>query len=163
MRHIGSSNLSAAQVREADASRPSAGWPGSSRRRTSTRGSSGTPRTELIPACEELGLGLIPYFPLAERPPHRQVPPRRAGAPEGTRLSGSLEVADETWDRLEALEAFARAHGVGLLDVAIGGLAAQPAVASVIAGATTPEQVRANAAAGEWEPSAGELQALLSV
>jgi aryl-alcohol dehydrogenase-like predicted oxidoreductase len=47
--------------------------------------------------------------------------------------------------------------------VAIGGLAAQPAVASVIAGATTAEQVRANAAAGEWEPSAGELQALLSV
>ena len=54
----------------------------------------------------------------------------------------------------------ARRAGCRLLDVAIGGLAAQPAVASVIAGATTPEQVRANAAAGEWEPSAAELEEL---
>ncbi|MBA2461011.1 MAG: aldo/keto reductase, partial [Actinobacteria bacterium] len=58
------------------------------------------------------------------------------------------------------LEAWARDHGVSLLEVAIGGLAAQPAVVSVIAGATKPEQVRANAAAGRWEPSAGELASL---
>ena len=64
------------------------------------------------------------------------------------------------WDRLDALEAFARSRGVSLLDVAIGGLAAQPAVATVIAGATSPEQVRANAAAAEWQPTADDLEAL---
>jgi aryl-alcohol dehydrogenase-like predicted oxidoreductase len=69
-------------------------------------------------------------------------------------------VNDADWDRLEALEVFAAARGLSLLDVAIGGLAAMPAVASVIAGATSPEQVRANAAAGEWEPSAAELEEL---
>ncbi|HEY3185511.1 MAG TPA: aldo/keto reductase [Gaiellaceae bacterium] len=61
---------------------------------------------------------------------------------------------------MEALERFAQERGVSLLDVAIGGLLGQPAVASVIAGATKPEQVRANARAGEWEPSASDLEAL---
>ena len=64
------------------------------------------------------------------------------------------------WTAVERLEAFAGERGVRLLDVAIGGLLAQPAVVSVIAGATKPEQVRANAAAGEWEPSPDELAAL---
>jgi aryl-alcohol dehydrogenase-like predicted oxidoreductase len=67
---------------------------------------------------------------------------------------------DEKFDRIEALEQFAQERGVTLLDVAIGGLAAQPAIASVIAGATKPEQVRANAKAGEWEPSADDLAEL---
>jgi aryl-alcohol dehydrogenase-like predicted oxidoreductase len=69
-------------------------------------------------------------------------------------------LTDETFDRLEALEAFAEERGLTLLQVAIGGLAAQPAVASVIAGATKPEQVRANAAAGEWVPTPEDLAAL---
>jgi len=60
------------------------------------------------------------------------------------------------FDRIEAIEAFARDGGRSLLDVAIGGLATRPAVASVIAGATSPEQVRANVAAGGWEPTANE-------
>ena len=68
-------------------------------------------------------------------------------APEGTRLHGR-EIDDDEYDRMEALEAFAEERGVTLLEVAIGGLAAQEPVASVIAGATKPEQVRANAAAG---------------
>jgi aryl-alcohol dehydrogenase-like predicted oxidoreductase len=71
-----------------------------------------------------------------------------------------LDVAAETWDRLGALEVFARERGATLLEVAIGGLAAQPAVASVIAGATSPEQVRANAAAGAWEPTPADVEAL---
>src|SRR5213076_3159937 len=75
--------------------------------------------------------------------------------PEGTRLAGRDEVFDdETFNKLEALEAFAAERSSSLLDVAIGGLLAQPAVASVIAGATKPEQVRANAAAGDWQPAA---------
>jgi aryl-alcohol dehydrogenase-like predicted oxidoreductase len=72
-------------------------------------------------------------------------------------------VSLERWDRVEALERFAAAQGVELLDVAIGGLLTQPAVSSVIAGATTPEQVRANVAAGAWRPSReaiAELRAL---
>jgi aryl-alcohol dehydrogenase-like predicted oxidoreductase len=113
---------------------------------------------DLLPMCARLGLGFIPYFPLAsglltgkyrrDRPP-----------PEGTRLHGQ-EISEEKYDRVEALEAFAREHGASLLEVAIGGLAAQPPVTSVIAGATKPEQVRENAAAGAWEPIASDLVAL---
>jgi len=114
--------------------------------------------SELLPTCERLGLGFIPYFPLASGrltgKYHRGEP-----MPEGTRLAGQ-EITGAQFDRMERLEAFADERGVSLLAVAIGGLAAQPAVASVIAGATKPEQVRANAAAGDWEPSPDELDAL---
>jgi aryl-alcohol dehydrogenase-like predicted oxidoreductase len=113
---------------------------------------------ELLPACERLGLGFIPYFPLASgllTGKYR----RDEAAPEGTRLHGR-EISDARWDRLQAIEAFARERDVSLLEIAIGGLAAQPAVVSVIAGATKPEQVRANAAAGEWEPSQDDLERL---
>jgi aryl-alcohol dehydrogenase-like predicted oxidoreductase len=72
-------------------------------------------------------------------------------------------LTDEAFDRVEALERYAEDRGVTLLDVAIGGLATMPAVASVIAGATKPEQVRANAAAGAWEPSEDDLNALSAV
>jgi aryl-alcohol dehydrogenase-like predicted oxidoreductase len=113
---------------------------------------------ELLPTCERLGIGFIPYFPLASgllTGKYRRGEP----APEGTRLHGrQIDGAD--YDRIERLEAFAREHGTSLLEVAIGGLAALPGVASVIAGATRPEQVRANAAAANWEPSADEIAAL---
>ncbi len=113
---------------------------------------------KLLPACERLGLGFIPYFPLASG---RLSGKYRRGEPmpEDTRLAGQ-EITSEQFDRMERLEAFAAERGRSLLDVAIGGLAAQPAIASVIAGATKPEQVRANAAAGAWEPSAEDLRAL---
>ena len=75
---------------------------------------------------------------------------------EGTRLHGS-EIDKSDLEQVERLRAWADAHGVSLLEVAIGGLVAVSPVASVIAGATKPEQVRANAAAGAWEPSADEL------
>jgi aryl-alcohol dehydrogenase-like predicted oxidoreductase len=115
---------------------------------------------ELLPTCMRLGLGFIPYFPLASgllTGKYRRGEP----APEGTRLHGR-EISDEEHGRIEALAAFAEKRGVTLLDVAIGGLAAQAPVASVIAGATKPEQVRANAAAGDWEPSPSDLEALLA-
>ena len=118
---------------------------------------------ELQPTCERLGLGVLPYFPLASgllTGKYRRGHP----TPEGTRLSGRAEVfTDETFDKLEALEAFAKERGVTLLDVAVGGLLAQPAVASVIAGATRPEQVRSNVAAGGWEPSAEDVAALNAI
>ena len=85
-----------------------------------------------------------------------------AEPPAGTRLGDVKPWAHGAadWDRIEALSAYAGQRGVGLLDVAIGGLAAQPAVSSVIAGATSPEQVVANAAAGQWQPTAADLAAL---
>ncbi len=113
---------------------------------------------ELLPTCRRLGLGFIPYFPLASgllTGKYRRGEP----APEGTRLHGR-EIDDVEHDRIEALEGFARERGVTLLEVAIGGLAAQEPVASVIAGATKPEQVRTNAAAGDWRPSPDDLEAI---
>jgi aryl-alcohol dehydrogenase-like predicted oxidoreductase len=115
---------------------------------------------ELLPTCERIGLGFIPYFPLASGlltgKVSRDNPPA-----EGTRLHGR-ELSNEQLDRVERLHAWAKAHGVSLLDVAIGGLLAVKPVVSVIAGATKAEQVRANAAAGAWEPTRAELDELLT-
>ena len=119
---------------------------------------------EVIPACERFGVGQLPYFPLANgvlTGKYRRGEP----LPEGSRLGGNRTRAeqlltDRTYDRVEALEKLAGSRGVSLLHVAIGGLAAQPTVASVIAGATRPEQVHANADAGSWEPSAEDLAAI---
>jgi aryl-alcohol dehydrogenase-like predicted oxidoreductase len=115
---------------------------------------------ELLPTCRELGLGFIPYFPLASGLLTGKVARGRPPEP-GTRLHGR-QIDDAQLDQVERLSAWAEAHGVSLLDVAIGGLAAVEPVASVIAGATKPEQVRANAAAGEWMPSEDELAQLVS-
>jgi len=108
------------------------------------------------------GVGILPFFPLANGLLSGKY--RRSEAPpEGTRLGASAWsswLSDERFDKVEALEAYAEERGVSLLEVAIGGLAAQKAVASVIAGATKPEQVKANAAAGEWVPTAEDLKAL---
>jgi len=159
-RYIGHSNLAAAQVEEVDALARQNGWarPVSAQNRYSLLHRD--PERDLLPVCERLGLGVLPYFPLASgllTGKYRRGRPR----PEGTRLADRDDVFDdETFDRLDALGAFARDRGVSLLDVAIGGLLAQPAVASVISGATKPEQVRANAVAGEWQPRGEDLAAL---
>ena len=118
--------------------------------------------TEVVPACEHFGLGLLPFFPLDSGLLSGKYE-RGQKPPEGTRLSLDryqrwLDGAD--WDTIEALTAFGKERGHSLLDVAIAGLAARPAVASVIAGATTAEQVRQNAAAGAWELSAEDAVAL---
>jgi aryl-alcohol dehydrogenase-like predicted oxidoreductase len=115
---------------------------------------------ELAPACVEYGIGILPYFPLAHGlltgKYRRGQPP-----PEGTRLEGRPErLTDEVFDRIEALERFGQERGHTLLEVAISGLAAKPAVGSVIAGATTAEQARANAEAGSWIPSEEDMSAL---
>ena len=119
---------------------------------------------EVVPAAQHFGLGVLPYFPLADGlltgKYRRNVPP-----PAGSRLAGNApryaqRLASAPWDTIEAIEKFAAERGLSMLDVAIGGLAAQPAVTSVIAGATSAEQVRANAAAGRWRPSAEDLSAL---
>jgi aryl-alcohol dehydrogenase-like predicted oxidoreductase len=114
---------------------------------------------EIAPACERLGVSILPFFPLAKGLLSGKYR-RGERAPQGTRLAGSEAGSDAQFDVVEALERFAAERGIGLVDVAIAGLAAQPAVASVIAGATRPEQVRANVAALRWQPSAEDLAEL---
>jgi len=120
---------------------------------------------EVIPASAHFDVGMIPYSPLANgllTGKHRRglapVPGTRLATAPGANADRWL--TDRNFDVVEALEGFAQAHGVSLLDVAIGGLAAQPQVVSVIAGATSPDQVRANARAGRWRPNAADLAEL---
>ena len=108
------------------------------------------PEAELLPTCERLGLGFIPFFPLASGLLTGKVSRDRPPA-EGTRLH-ERDISEAQLDRVEELGAWAEARGATLLELAIGGLLAVAPVVSVIAGATKPEQVRANAAAGEWIP-----------
>ncbi len=112
---------------------------------------------DVVPAAIECGLGVLPFFPLANGllagKIRRGVPPA-----DGTRLAGRDDyITDAKLDKVEGLAQWAEQHGRSLLDVAIGALAAQPGCTSVIAGATSPEQVTANVAAGQWQPSAEEL------
>jgi aryl-alcohol dehydrogenase-like predicted oxidoreductase len=117
---------------------------------------------EVVPACQRFGVGLIPYLPLAggllSGKYKRGEPP-----PADTRMGRNPPLAerllnDRNFDLVEKLQAFAAERGIGILDVAIGGLAAQPQVSSVIAGAMTPEQVQANVRAAGWQPSSDDLQ-----
>ena len=114
----------------------------------------------MLPLARELGVGFVPYFPLASGLLTGKY--RRGGARRrGSRLEGRDDrLTAETFDRVEALDGFAQERGHTLLELAIGALASTPGVASVIAGATTPEQVRANAAAGAWVLGADDLAAL---
>ncbi|HVA60570.1 MAG TPA: aldo/keto reductase [Mycobacteriales bacterium] len=160
VRYLGSSNFAGWQIADAE-------W--IARTRGSTRFVSAqneysllerAVEVEVVPACRAHGVGLLPFFPLAGgllTGKYR----RGAPAPAGTRLHGRVEgIGEAKFDIVEALEKYAESSGRSLLELAIGGLAAQPAVASVIAGATTPEQVRANVAAAEWEPTPPELAEL---
>ena len=112
---------------------------------------------DVVPAAIHYGLGVLPYFPLANGLLTGKV--RRAtGIPAGSRLASRPErVTEARLDAVERLAAWGEAHGHTLLEIGVGGLAAQPGCSSVIAGATSAEQVRANAAAGDWVPSAAEL------
>jgi aryl-alcohol dehydrogenase-like predicted oxidoreductase len=117
---------------------------------------------EVAPACERLGVSILPFFPL-EKGLLSGKYRRGEVAPAGTRLAGGEgDVASAgQFDVIEAIGAFAAGRGVEMVDVAIAGLAAQPAVASVIAGATRPEQVTANVATvARWQPSAEDLAEL---
>jgi aryl-alcohol dehydrogenase-like predicted oxidoreductase len=118
---------------------------------------------ELLPACRRFGLSFIPYFPLGSgllTGKYRRGEP----APEGTRLARSPRAAeaftDRNFDLVEAVERFAAERGTTPAAVALGWLAAQPEVVSVIAGATSPEQVAANVEATAWAPSEEDLAEL---
>ena len=160
VRHVGSSNFDGRMVVEADDLARDRGWARFVSAQNEYSFLKRGAEEELLPTCERLGIGVLPYFPLASgllTGKYRRGRP----APAGSRLVTRPEhLTDEAFDRVEALENYAQERGATLLDVAIGGLAAMPAIASVIAGATKPEQVRANAAAGEWMPDDGDLRAL---
>ena len=117
---------------------------------------------ELVPAARHFGLGVLPYSPLANGLLTGKVR-RGKEIPAGTRLTEPRRagyVTDAKLDKVEALIAWGQDYGVSILEIAIGGLAAQPGCSSVIAGATSPEQVKANAAAGEWQPTPDQLTAI---
>ena len=118
---------------------------------------------EVTPAAEEFGLGVLPYFPLANGLLTGKYSPGHA--PDGSRLSHTRQhlVHDADWDQLRRFGDFARDRGLTEIQVAFSWLAAQPSVASVIAGATTPDQVRQNAEAAGWVPSEKDLAELDSI
>jgi aryl-alcohol dehydrogenase-like predicted oxidoreductase len=162
IRAYGCSNFTAEEVREARRVADRLGATGFATAQNEYSLYNRQAEADLIPALQELGMGLLPYFPLAYgllTGKYR----RGQAAPEGSRLAASAQasrLAGADWDRIEALAAYAAQRGVSLLTLAIGGLAAQPGVASVISGASRPEQITANVEAGLWEPSADDLAGL---
>ena len=115
---------------------------------------------EVVPACEQFGLGVLPYFPLEYgllTGKYRRGEDAPAGSRADVDKARSQWLQDADWNRIEALEKYAGSRDVEILDVAIAGLAAQPAVASVISGVTSGDQVRRNAAALRWQPTEADL------
>ena len=152
VRELGCSNFSAEQLRAAEA----AVQPGAARFVSVQNEYSLLKRdqeAEVIPTCEQLGLGLLPYFPLASgllTGKYRQGEP----APEGSRASAGFAermLTEPNLTRVEALRNFVEARGHTLLELAFSWLVSRPVVASVIAGATKPEQIHANANAVSWK------------
>jgi aryl-alcohol dehydrogenase-like predicted oxidoreductase len=160
VRAIGASNFSAVQLEEADALARERGLA----RFTAVQNRYSLlfreAERDVLPACERLGLGFVPFFPLASgllTGKYRRGEP----APPGTRLAARDEVAtDEQFETLDLLARYAAQRDVPMIDVAIGALLARAPVSTVIAGATKPEQVRANARAAQWVPSEADMREL---
>ena len=117
---------------------------------------------EVLPACEHFGLGFLPFFPLGSGLLSGKY--RRGEKPaEGTRLAawgsrGAAALSDRNFDKVEALTAWAEARGHTILELAFAWLLGHEVVSSVIAGATSPEQVAANAATAAWALTPEEVQ-----
>ncbi|MBZ2195113.1 aldo/keto reductase [Occultella gossypii] len=156
VRYVGSSNFAGWQVVDADWTARTAGYTPFISAQNEYSLLNRRLEAEVAPAVEQVGAGVLPFFPLASGLLTGKYA-RNTPAPEGTRLAtrpDRLERAD--FDVIEGLQAFAQARDLSLIQVAIGWLAAQPAVGSVISGASRPDQVRTNAAA-LWDPSAEDL------
>ena len=160
VRAVGASNFSAEQLVEADSAATEHGLTPFTAVQNEYSLLVREAERDVLPECERLGIGFVPYFPLASgllTGKYR----RGSAAPSGARLSGREQIAtDAQFDVIEALAAYADERGLAMSDVAIGALLARPAVSSVIAGATRPEQVLANAQAAAWQPSQTELDEL---
>ena len=116
---------------------------------------------EILPACERFGLGFLPFFPLGSGLLTGKYK-RGEAPPEGTRLAawgarGAQALNDRNFDKVEALEAWAGERGHTLLELAFAWLLGHPVVSSVIAGATSGDQVKANAATAEWRLTPEEV------
>jgi aryl-alcohol dehydrogenase-like predicted oxidoreductase len=163
VRYLGSSNLSGWQVVDADWVARTSGYEGFVSAQNEYSWLNRSAEAELIPALEHTGQSLLPYFPLARgllTGKYR----RGEAAPAGSRLAKQTDPLQQAdFDTIEAIERFARDRDVSMLQVAIGGLAAMPTVASVIAGATSVEQVQQNVEAGLWAPSGEDLEELLEI
>jgi aryl-alcohol dehydrogenase-like predicted oxidoreductase len=121
--------------------------------------------SDVIPACARFGLGLLPYFPLESGLLTGKYH-RGQAAPAGSRLARdtfAAWLARAPWNTIKELEAFADKRGISLLHVSFGWLLAQPTVASVIAGATSAEQVAANVVAATWQPTDDDLSELRTI
>jgi aryl-alcohol dehydrogenase-like predicted oxidoreductase len=163
VRYIGSSNFAGWQVVEADYVARAAGGTRFISAQNHYNLLHRDPEAELVPACQAYGVGLLPYFPLESGLLTGKY--RRDEEPQpGTRISNRPAMhANADWDTIEAIREFADRRGVSMLHVAIGGLAAQPTVSSVIAGATSPEQIRTNVEAAQWTPSDDDLNELAEI
>lgn len=157
IRYFGHSNLSGWQIADAD-------------HRATDRGSrfvsaqnhysplARAAEREVLPAARHFGLGFFPFFPLHNGLLTGKF--TRDGGPEGSRIMMQRRHVwqDAPWDALEQYQRFCDERGISMLQATFGWLLAQPALSSVIAGATSPEQVRANAeAAAAWKPSDADL------
>ena len=115
---------------------------------------------EMLPACEHLGVSLVPYYPLAGgflTGKYERNAPLPANTRFGRAPQRSRYLSDENFDRLQRWRAFARTHERTAGELAVAWLLAHPAVCSVIAGATTPDQVTANATAADWALSSSDV------
>ncbi|MDA8045075.1 MAG: aldo/keto reductase [Actinomycetota bacterium] len=165
VREIGCSNFSAEQLREAEKVTPGARFVSVQNHYNLLNRDD---ETEVLPLCEKLGVGHLPYFPLASGLLTGKYSRGQAPAP-GTRLdrwgagmAGSV-LTEDNFDRVDSLTAWAEKHGHTILDLAFAYLLAQKSVSSVIAGATKVAQVEANAGAGTWKLSAEEVSEIRSL
>ncbi len=161
VRYVGCSNLPAWQVAEADGTARRLGLAAFVSCQDEYSLVVRQIEAELIPAIEHFGLGLLPYFPLASGLLTGKYQ-RAAALPAGTRLAKTERLqrrflTDANWPRAEKLAEFAAGRGHGLLELAFSWLLARPTIASVIAGATSPEQVEQNTKAGGWRLTPEDL------
>lgn len=154
---IGSSNFSVQQIREAEAAAKGARFVSLQNEYSLLKRDD---EAEVLPECEKLGIGYLPYFPLASgllTGKYR----KDAALPEGTRISNnpnpSRWLNEANWEQVEALTIFVEKRGHHLLELAFSWLLARPVVASVIAGAMSPEQINGNVGATSWKLSTEEL------
>ncbi len=166
VRYIGSSNLTGWQLAEADHVAAECGYTRFISAQNHWSLLERDVQREVVPAAEHYGVGVLPYFPLANGLLTGKVT-RGQAPPEGSRLAESRRagyVTDSKLDVVERLTAWGQERGHSLLEVAVAGLLAHPVTGSVIAGATSAEQVRANATAGDWQldhDETADLHALL--
>jgi aryl-alcohol dehydrogenase-like predicted oxidoreductase len=161
VRQIGCSNFDAGQLTEALAVSAEKGWPPFVCDQVQYSMLHREPEENgLAELCLESGVALLPYYPLANGLLTGKT--RRGGQPQGRLKMDRYQeyLTDENFDVVEAVEGFAGERGLSMVQVALGWLLAQDAVPAVTAGATTPEQIKANARAAEWVPTADDLTAL---